>query len=113
MPEPEDPPIREFADRGTKWLLDEAVEHHRKAREEAKMTGAEVLIRQGREEGRKIGREEGREEGKRQVLLELIRSKYGIVPEAAESRITGLSGEDLDLLSKRILAAQTLADLGL
>src|SRR5205085_3210259 len=50
-------------------VMDEAVEKRLAEAEEAKMTGAQVLLAQGRREGRKEGREVGREEGQRELLL--------------------------------------------
>ena len=94
-------------------VLDEVIEQHVSEREEAKMTGAEVLIRTGREQGRKEGREEGREEGVRQLLLELISDKFGSAPSDIAERVMALSQSELPRVRRAIWTARSIEDLGL
>src|SRR5438874_421930 len=97
--------------------MDEAVERRLVEAEEAKVTGAQVLLAQGRREGRKEGREEGREEGKtegqRELLLEQLKTKFGPLPEPVLEVIHSLPDGQILELGKRILTANSLADLGL
>jgi len=90
-------------------ILDEAVEQHASERKETKMTGAEVLLRQRRREGRV----EGREEGRRQLLLDLLEAKFGLLSEVVVSRVEALLPEELDRIGRDILTAGTLEDLAL
>ena len=98
-------------------ILDEAVEQHAGEREEAKMTGAEVLIRRGREqgrlEGREEGRQEGREEGRRRLLLDLLEAKFGRLSETVIARVEALSPQELDRVGRDILTAPTLDALAI
>ena len=73
------------------------------------MTGAEVLLRQRRREGRV----EGREEGRRQLLLDLLEAKFGLLSEVVVSRVEALLPEELDRIGRDILTAGTLEDLAL
>ncbi|MEW6756125.1 MAG: Rpn family recombination-promoting nuclease/putative transposase [Candidatus Latescibacterota bacterium] len=67
----------------------------------------------GRAQGREEGREEGRAEGRQQVLLKLLRAKFGDLPPALEERLGALTADDLDDLAVRLLNARSLAELGL
>ena len=50
----------------------------------------------------------------RNVLLKLMRSKFGELPEQAEAKILSIMEEEvLDTLLDRILKAETLADMKL
>ena len=69
------------------------------------MTGAEVLIRQGRREGR--------EEGQRRLLLVQLEAKFGPLSEATISRVEALSAEGFDRVGRAILTAPTLDALAL
>lgn len=77
------------------------------------MTGAEVLLRRGREEGRQEGREEGRAEGRRRLILDLIATKYGPLTDAVVERVNALSPSELDRVGREILTANTLEELRL
>jgi hypothetical protein len=69
---------------------------------EAIMTGAQVLQAQGR-----------REEGRREMLLEMLRYKFGELSEDVETKVQALTIPETDTMSKRILTAATLAEMGL
>lgn len=90
-------------------IMDEAVERHVEKAREVKMTGAQVLIAQGRKEGR----QEGRQEGRREVLLRLLRLKFGALPETAIAKVNALMEEQMDSIIEQVLTAETLAELGL
>ena len=99
-------------------LLDEVLESELSGEsEEAKMTGAQVLLAQGRKEGRREGREEGREEGRQEgqqeLLLELLTSKFGNLPEPMMSRINRLTNEQIKELAKQVLKASSLQELNM
>ena len=102
-------------------ILDESIEQHADEREEAEMTGAELLIRkgkaegreEGREEGRQEGREEGREEGARRLFLDQLATKFGPLSAETLSRVNALTFAELEHAGRNILTAVTLESLGL
>lgn len=57
------------------------------------------------------GREEGREEGALQMILALIRSRFGLVPEALQDILTDCTFEQLDDVLNIALEAGSLDDL--
>ena len=65
------------------------------------MTGAEALMQKGRLE---MGRE---------LLLELLTSKFGPLTENIESKVNALSERRLKNLVSRVMTANTLAELKL
>ena len=69
-------------------------------------------LTEGRAEGRATGRAEGRAEGLRvgeaEMLLRLLRARFGSVPEDAERRVTTADAETLLRWSERILTASSL-----
>jgi flagellar biosynthesis/type III secretory pathway protein FliH len=71
------------------------------------MTAADQLIERGREQGR----EQGRELGRREMLLDLLRERYGALPDAAVARVNAASLEELQGWSKRVLSAPSLDDV--
>jgi hypothetical protein len=70
-----------------------------------------------KEEGRQEGRQEGRREGVRVVqdfLLAEIMERFGPMPETVRLQVEAIDDlDDLKKLGKRLLAARSLADLGL
>jgi predicted transposase/invertase (TIGR01784 family) len=75
---------------------------------EAIVTAGQQLIEQGRQEGR----QEGRQQGIREVLLHLLRQRFGHEVDAhVEQRIATASAEQLETWSMRVLSAATLAEL--
>jgi predicted transposase YdaD len=62
----------------------------------------------GREEGREAGREEGRREGEAEMLLRLLRVRFGPLPTEVTTRITTADPETLLRWSERLLSASTL-----
>jgi predicted transposase/invertase (TIGR01784 family) len=71
------------------------------------MTAADQLIERGREQGLKQGLEQGR----REVLLDLLRERFGALPDAAAVRVTAAGMTELQAWSKRVLRASTLDDV--
>jgi predicted transposase YdaD len=62
----------------------------------------------GREEGREAGREEGRREGEAEMLLRLLRVRFGPLPAEVTARVTTADPETLLRWSERVLSAPTL-----
>jgi hypothetical protein len=64
-----------------------------------------------RDEGRKEGRKEGHNEGERNLLLRLLRVRFGELPAAALARIEAAQVAELERWGERLLGAQTLAEV--
>jgi predicted transposase YdaD len=73
-------------------------------REEGREAGRE----EGREAGREEGRLEGRREGEAEMLLRLLRLRFGTVPTEVTTRVTTADPETLLRWSDRVLSASTL-----
>ena len=63
---------------------------------------------EGREEGREAGRLEGRREGEAEMLLRLLRLRFGTVPTEVTTRVTTADPEALLRWSERVLSAPTV-----
>ena len=61
--------------------------------------------------GRARGRAEGRAEGSANLLLRLLRLRFGVLPADLEARVRGSSTEELETWSDTIFDAQSLEDL--
>jgi hypothetical protein len=60
------------------------------------------------------GRKEGLLEGKREALLQLLTRKFGPLPEKTVSQVRAVdSPKKLDRYLNRVLAASSLAEMGL
>ena len=71
-------------------------------------------MEEGIEKGLKQGRMEGRMEGRREILLDLIRMKFGPLPESVARSVEKIASTDqLESLSSKILTATSLEQLGL
>ncbi len=74
-------------------------------------------LQEGLQKGRQEGRKEGRKEGVRTVqdfLLTEMAERFGPVPETMRRRVEKIQDlDELKRLGKRILAASSLADLGI
>ena len=83
------------------------------------MTAGEKLIERGREQGLKqgleqgleLGIERGLELGRRALLLDLLRERFGELPDAAVARVTAAGMAELQAWSKRVLTAPGLDDV--
>jgi Domain of unknown function (DUF4351) len=67
------------------------------------LTTAEMLRREGKTEGKA--------EGKRELLLLLLRQRFGRLPAAAVARIDRAGAAELDVWSSRVLTAASLDDV--
>ncbi|HLJ56055.1 MAG TPA: Rpn family recombination-promoting nuclease/putative transposase [Chthonomonadaceae bacterium] len=86
-------------------VVEASVKHYESEREEARMTGADMLL--------KRGREEGRDAGVRETVPDLLTDKFGAVPSEISARVLELSRGELVRVRRAILAAQSVDDLGL
>ena len=59
----------------------------------------------------RIGLARGREEGLREALRRIVRARFGVVPEALETRIAAADRTTLDHLIDRASVVQTVDDL--
>ncbi|MFT4099918.1 MAG: DUF4351 domain-containing protein, partial [Burkholderiaceae bacterium] len=57
---------------------------------------------------RSEGREQGREEGREQLLLSLLRHRFGDLPDAVVARVEAGSATDVERWALRVLDARTL-----
>lgn len=72
------------------------------------------LRKEGRREGRKEGLEEGQLKGMQKLLLEMLRDRFGPVPQSVRQRLGEVSSQDeMRRISRRILKARSLEDTGL
>ncbi len=75
------------------------------------VTVADWLREQGRERGVEQGRELGLTQGRREVVLDLLRERFGALPSDAVARVQAADMAKLRVWSKRVLTAPTLADV--
>jgi predicted transposase/invertase (TIGR01784 family) len=72
------------------------------------VTAGQQLIEQGKKEGR----QEGRQQGFQELLLRLLRQRFGAeVSPHVEQRIAAASVEQMEAWSMRVLSAATLAEV--
>ncbi len=71
------------------------------------MTAADQLMERGREQGLKQGLELGR----REMLLDLLRERFGVLSGAVIARVTAAGLVELQAWSKRVLTAPGLDDV--
>jgi predicted transposase YdaD len=76
-------------------------------------TWYEKGLAKGREEGREEGREQGREQGQRAILRDLVEEKFGPQSVQVQDRLQQLSIDRLAGLTKAVLHARSLRELGL
>ncbi|MDI1445216.1 hypothetical protein [Polyangium sp. 6x1] len=86
-------------------LFDNAVAESEAARALERKGNPEILaIKQSAEE-------KGREEGRREVLLDVLRERFGEIPEAMQARVATATGATLSRWAKRAYAASSLDDV--
>ncbi len=68
-------------------------------------------IRKSLEIGLEQGREEGREEGERQLILRMLKQRFGPVPVSVRKRIQSFPSAKLEQVAMRLLEARTLKDV--
>lgn len=78
---------------------------------EIMVTAAEQLIRQGIEQGLEQGIEQGQVEGERNLLLKLLRQRFGRLDAETERRIAAATSHELDTWGSRVLSATTLDEV--
>jgi hypothetical protein len=72
------------------------------------------IEKQARKEARLEGRVEGRLEGRRDMLLKQMTFRFGRLPEEVRSRVQQVtSTKELDRLTRKVLSASSLQDMGL
>jgi hypothetical protein len=64
-----------------------------------------------REEGHKEGRREGRKEGELNLLLRLLRARFGELPATTVARVEAADVAALERWGERVLTAQSLTDV--
>ncbi|AUX43495.1 uncharacterized protein SOCE26_049440 [Sorangium cellulosum] len=74
---------------------------------DAVVTAGEQLIERGRQEGLR----KGRQEGQRDMLLKLLRGRFGALPDDAVARVQAADLPQLDRWFDRGLTAATLAEV--
>ena len=90
-------------------LLDGAVAEREAVRALERKGNPEILaIKQSAEEK---GREEGRDVGRREMLLEVLRERFGELSESAEARVATAGGATLSRWARRSYAASTLDEV--
>jgi predicted transposase YdaD len=72
---------------------------------------ADQLREEGERKGLARGVVEGRLEGRRELVLKLLRARFGELPEVAVARVNAADVVQLDLWAERVLSASTLADV--
>jgi predicted transposase/invertase (TIGR01784 family) len=68
-------------------------------------------LREGREAGREEGQREGREEGQRELLLLLLRERFGELPAELEARVKSATAANCTEMVGRVARAASLDDL--
>jgi predicted transposase YdaD len=66
---------------------------------------------EGHQEGHEEGRQEGRQEGEVEMLLRLLRIRFGTLPADTEARIQEADPETLLHWSERVWSAATLDEV--
>lgn len=79
--------------------------------EESKAEGLALGHAEGHAEGQAVGRAEGRIQGQAEILLRMLRRRFGEVPEALEARVLAGSSGQIEDWSDRLFEAASLDDL--
>lgn len=75
------------------------------------MSVGERLIEEGHRRGLEEGRQEGLREGRVSVLLALLGQRFGEVGSRTSERLAQASLEQLDVWTRRLLAARSLDEV--
>ena len=71
-------------------------------------------IQQGLQQGREQAVQQGLQQGKRLLLIQLLATKFGALPESVTEQIQRMTAdEELDQLGVRLLTADSLEEMGL
>lgn len=99
---------KEVSEMLTQWQT----QWHEKGWNEGKMEGRKEGLKEGKQEGIREGIKEGIEEGAKNILLRLIKRKFGVIPENIAERIRNENNpEKLDELADKVLFASKLEDM--
>lgn len=79
--------------------------------EERKMPYVTTIERQGIEKGRAEGRAEGWKQASLEIVLSLLRQKFGEINQKTESSISDLTQEQLRRLTDTLLKLESLDEL--
>ncbi|MDC3962032.1 Yae1 family protein [Polyangium jinanense] len=74
---------------------------------QAKEQGRQEGRLEGRQEGLQVGAQEGLLRGQRRTMLQLLRLRFGELPQAVVARIEAADSAALDQWTARVLAAKT------
>jgi len=77
------------------------------------VTGADALVKKGRQEGLQKGLRKGLRRGQTEALLRILTSRFGPLPQHVPIRIETMRLEAITAMFDRVLTAESLADLGL
>jgi flagellar biosynthesis/type III secretory pathway protein FliH len=84
-------------------------------RQEGLREGLKRGRREGRQEGIRLGRQEGLEQGRRQgeaeLLLRLLRRKFGSVPRKIQARLRDAQPEQLLEWGERFVSANSIEEI--
>jgi flagellar biosynthesis/type III secretory pathway protein FliH len=84
-------------------------------RQQGRQEGRQEGIQLGRQEGIQLGRQEGFEQGRRrgeaELLLRLLRSKFGPVPKKIQARLRNAQPEQLLEWGERLVKANSLDEV--
>jgi predicted transposase/invertase (TIGR01784 family) len=75
------------------------------------MTAADQLMERGREQGLKQGIKQGVERGRREMLLDQLCERFGVLSDAVVARVTAAGLAELQTWSKRVLTAPGLDEV--
>ena len=78
--------------------------------ETAKEKGWQDGLREGRQVGQQEGRQKGRQEGRLEILVHLLKGRFGALEDKQLTRLQSMSVERLDALAERVLGFQDKAE---
>jgi predicted transposase/invertase (TIGR01784 family) len=73
--------------------------------------GLQQGLQQGRQEGLQQGRQEGLQAGQRELLLRLLRRRFGELPAAVAQRVAAAQMPELDRWAEQLLVASELDEV--
>ena len=84
------------------------------ARREGRREGEVEGLQKGRKEGLREGRREGEVGGLQKAVLNMLRQRFGPVPQAVRERVREISSpSELTKLTRRVMTANSLQEIGL
>jgi hypothetical protein len=107
----DDEVVRALWKKGNPELKRIAEDEQKKGRKQGRDEGLKKGLKKGRDEGLKKGLDEGFLRGRRDMLLELLRDRFGELPSTAQARIDMADLAQLSAWTKRVLSAASLDDV--